>query len=559
VLDLEGKPKESDHTELCLKLNTALVELNKQHLHLQNAAGDRPHAQTWVVSALCGLILICGNQLQVAVKAFEASAATAWLVGDFQIYQLLKETITEVQAASHTSKVQDTDDTNVSKTSSFVALIPAMDNINAKMNRFGIPPASYIRALLHRSILFADGMAIPPNILANSTVFLDEVLFQGDLNVCNETYLQHLFPMMPMKLRNAPQKLQTYRNSRHASYIKEPIDEEHLRILDRYFDMPVHADRFIFYDEDEIKHAYGRYIRAQLETSHAPTTVQHLTQLWNHIDAGGWWNVSQQHLDRSSLAANTAQDLIKTLAQLSNHLPKDLYRSTLYRFADLFDQASDRDAFLLMLDPNIPAEVKENIISGHERIIDKPWLYGPLCHEIFDLPYQSNLAFDLALKSNRRTFVFLEDDEVPSWQFMSLIRSDSHSLVKVATSAVADGDHKCSCLLLGQASAASLTETRRQLAPIRSKLASSLQINAEDKASIRTAMSGFTHSSLNMVEGEITDVLVFESRLKELVRRLHTQCVFLVRRGPALARMYEEAYFTVPGLLALQREEREPV
>ena len=143
-----------------------LTNINEQHVILQRATevdGNGPHAQSWVLSCLGGLLLLCSGHNQAALRALDIASSTAWIVGDFDTHVLIEKSIPSLIPAGPTaSSDTDTGDlVEVGKLSTCVAFISELDNVNAKINRFGIPPGHYTRALLSRSILFADGVAVP--------------------------------------------------------------------------------------------------------------------------------------------------------------------------------------------------------------------------------------------------------------------------------------------------------------------------------------------------------------------------------------------------------------
>ena len=161
-------------------------------------------------------------------------------------------------AGSTASSDTDTGDlVEVGKLSTCVAFISELDNVNVEVSCFGILPGHYTRALLSRSILFPDGVAVPPNILTDSSVFITEILFPTDGEDYNSHILQYLYPLLPQSVQGDPEKLQTYMTPRRKNYIHEPIYEEHIRKLDEYFTKPQNSDRVIYYDEKRISEKYG--------------------------------------------------------------------------------------------------------------------------------------------------------------------------------------------------------------------------------------------------------------------------------------------------------------
>ncbi|KIW89484.1 uncharacterized protein Z519_09640 [Cladophialophora bantiana CBS 173.52] len=545
--------------EICSKLNKGLKELELHHVELEEAAllqaPPRHHAQSWVVSALSGLAMLCGGKMEDAVRALRISSGVAWLVGNYESRHLIEDVLTAIlqeRRASTESRLVKTSATQ--RSAKCVAFSPSMDNVNAKMNRFGVPPENYMRALLHRSILFADGMAVPPNTITNSTVFVDEILFQGQRDQLDEVYMRHIFPILPANLKDGPRKLQRCRETRAKLYIFESVSEDHIAQMDNYFDDPANTHQILYYDEPTLSLDYGKYLRAEVGPLHRDQTVEHLVQLWNHIEAGGHWDVDDAYVERSSIAKEVAEDLSDSLFLLSKHLPEAVFRSPLYKFADLFDEASDRDSVIQFLTKDTGEDAKAQLLMARDRITEKPWLYGPFCHEMFDAPYRATLTFDYASHAENETLIFLEDDEVPSWQFMSSVAQSGDYKKSFSTFAVSSGSHKYSSLLLSQMPTAALLDMRDDLAPVREKIFNGAELSADDVQRMKSAMRSFESRSLVLPAVEVEGIIHLDPHIKEPAKKLLSQCLFLVRKGLPLEPMYEEAQVTLPGLLALRRE-----
>ena len=544
--------------DLCEDLNAGLKKLASHHVQFQDAAlrGDSPqlHAQTWVISALSGLAMLCGGDLEGAAKSLEISSGIAWLIGNYEHHQLiesLKKAV--VRALPALSDVYIDDYPSPAASTRCIAFSPAMDNVNSKMNKYGVPPQNYMRALLHRSILFADGMIVPANIITNSTVLVDEVLFQGERDQLNETYIRHLYPTLPLEFKNLPRKLRSFRDTRPKSFIFESVHDHHIAQMDEYFDNPSNAHQVLYFDEPMLGRNYGKYIRTAVDPLQRPATISHLVQLWTHIEAGGTWNVPDGHIERSSAAKQVAEDLTDTLFLLSTLLPEIMKRSPLYKFADLFDEASDRDSILEFLKNDTGKEAKVQLLRARDRITEKPWLYSRFCHELFDAPYRASLAFDYASRADVETVLFLEEDEIASWEFMSACHSQGFK-TNFETTPILAGSHKCSSLLLSQMTPATLQRARRDLAPFRAKIVTGSPLLDDDVESMKRAMASFESRSLALPVCEIKNIVDLDSSIKTAAKKLLSQCVFLVRKGPPLDPMYEEAQITLPGLLALRRK-----
>ncbi|ETI24903.1 hypothetical protein G647_04273 [Cladophialophora carrionii CBS 160.54] len=547
--------------DLCRRLTTGLEVLGGHHIRLQEAAsrGDNPqvHAQAWVVNALSGLAMLCGGEVDRAARALEISSGIAWLVGNYEHHQMIERLLKAIFQAPHTSTdAEEEDDAPApNQTVGCLAFSPAMDNVNSKMNKYGVPPQNYMRALLHRSILFADGMILPANIISNSTVLVDEVLFQGERDELNEVYLRHLYPALPTEFKDGPGKLRRFLDSRPKTFIFESVNDDHIARMDDFFDDPANAHQILYFDESLLGRNYGKYIRTAVDPLHRETTVSHLVRLWKHVEAGGGWSEHPDHSERSSAARHAAEDLTDSLFLLSTLLPEAVRRSPLYKFADLFDEASDRDSILAFLRSDAGEEAKLQLLKARDRIIEKPWLYSPFCHELFDAPYRAALAFDYASRAAVEPVLFLEEDEIPSWEFMS---SDCHSKAfptNFAAFPISADSHKYSSLLLSQMTTATLRKARRDLAPFRAKIVEGSPLVEDDVVRMKDAMASFESRSLALPDVEINALIDLDPNVKQVAELLLAQCVFLVRNGPPLDPMYEEAQIALPGLLALRRQQ----
>ncbi len=543
--------------QICKELDHHLVDLRTVSKDLETAAflNEPPqlHAQTWVLSALSGLVMLLAGHPDQARTAFETSSGVAWVVGDYESYGLLENILrVMLRHESRSSEGQGIVREPAIHTKRLLAFRPSMDNVNSKMNRFGVPPQNYMRAILHRSLLFADGMAVPANTISNSTVFVEEVLFQGERDQINTTYMRHVFPILPLSLKNSRRKLQSYRDTRREGYIFESIHEGHIAQLDDYFSNPENEDQIIYYDEDSVSMDYGKYLRMLLDPRHRDVTVKHLVQLWDRLDASG----THQDMARSSAAEQAALDLVASLSQLAQFLPEAIFRSPLYKFADLFDEASDRasiESFLTTLKVT-RKEARDELLSARDRIIEKPWLYGPFCHELFDSPYTANLVFDYASRTESETLIFLEQEEYPSWEFMSTVCQLTDASTRVATSAASQASHKYSSLLLSQATEETLLNARGDLASLRKKILTNSKLSENDIAQMKSVMTWFESRSLVLPKAQVNQIVNLEPAILEAAKRLLTRCVFIVRKGQPLPPMYVEAQVTFPGLLALRHQ-----
>lgn len=135
-----------------------------------------------MVSALYGVLLYCGNQREAAGEALSFAQNAAFLVGDMESYEQVRRLlgILQIDSRPRISDPNPASETSASEGKpAVVAFIPSLDGASGAANEYGVPRAMYTRALLHRAMLFADKIAIFPNILTNSNVFVNEILFGG--------------------------------------------------------------------------------------------------------------------------------------------------------------------------------------------------------------------------------------------------------------------------------------------------------------------------------------------------------------------------------------------
>ena len=231
-----------------------------------------------------------------------------------------------------------------------------------------------------------------------------------------------------------------------------------------------------------------------------------------------------------------------------------MYRSVLYRFADLFDEASNPETFIQGL-PDITPETAFTLLSSRDEIINKRWVYGPFCKELFDAPYKTSLAFEVASRSECGVFIFLEQDALSSWELISAVRGDDAHPVCFGTFGDSNDDvnAECSSLLLTQATDSAIAENRKGLAPNREKITTVSRLSEQDEMRVRSVMRNFTQSSLQVEGSKVEKLAILTDEHKACAKTLLKQCTFLVRRDQALDRMHQEVRLSVPGLVSLRR------
>jgi hypothetical protein len=508
---------------------------------------------------LYGLLLYCGGQQRAAGEALSFAQNAAYLVGDLESFQLTRKLIDgfKLRNSSHQSQQPKTETGDVQPGPSAIAIIPSLDNVNAKANQYGVPPALFLRALLHRGILFADSIAIPPNVLTNSSVFINELLFGGN-DHANSFYLGFLHPLLPESERAEGEELMLTKHrleNLRSGKITEEIAESQIQELDRYFESVGVNRRYMYYPSPEIASNYGKFMLRAVSERRA-TTKAHLLERWRHMRSyrsGSSSNTSQQYDERP--AAEMVDSILETVKLFVENLKDPLNRSKLYNLAGLFATVlGHHEAIDEPLRDDIAPEIRQRLISGRTKMLQRPWISNALCHELFDVPYRGNVPVHLVMySSSPRTLVFLEEDEISSWRFMASLLDDPESL-QIDDTAVSIGESvQISGLLLGQASEHELRTTRDGLAQIRQKLAGKERLDKETQDAIVRKMKIFATASADVEDEPVTKIAALGSETREVLMQFLRQCVFLVRKSEAVDRMYEEPQFTLPGILALER------
>lgn len=540
---------------ICKTLDEAVTRLQSFqydfHSDTMHSREEPLHAQSWVLGSLCGLAMLIGNHPQAAKQAFERSSSLALLVGDDQTEKLVGDFIKIALSQSDLSLSFQELNVEAKNEKVFSVFSPAIDNVSSKTTEDGIPPRVYAQALLHRSLMFADGLAINASVIANSTVFVNEVLFQGaEVNKIDDVYLQHIILSLPDVLKNKPKKLTEYLSTRDLKFIHEHVNPAHITFLDNYFDEPEHQHQILYYNQDNLMQSYATHLRCQVDADHRSATVQHLVNQWTSTSEGDF----TQH-DRHDDVVAAAEDLTKSLSLLlelmeeTGSLPT---RSALYRFADLFDETSDDPRKVVKdLIPDIKDSDYHTLVEAYHRIVGRPWLYGPLCHELIDVPYQANILLSLLTSRHENSYVFLEDSQPDSWMFTTGIRNSMTKSTLRMTPPASGVEQHLSAVLLSQVSKEDLLETRKQLTTVRAKASEGGVLSKEDLNVAHKLIEACSSGPRKFPDVDITSLVELNEDVKIAARQLLKHCTFIVRKGGALDPMYGEGAITVPGLFTL--------
>jgi len=548
-------------------------------LHEQPSQKLHPHAQTWVVSALCGLFLLSRNQSSQAEQALDRAANEAWLVGDFTAYQLLSDQKKALLDIEPTARALQTSPNEVSDlgpavdapaidapavesglqgqqpADKLIAFLPGLDNVSAKTNDFGIPPVYYLRAQLNRARLFADTLAVMPNVFTNSSVFVNEIVFQGK----DSLDIELLSRIRPVMASSHKQKNNIFEsqwdkiNKTTERYATEPTMPAHMMQLDQHFfgdnSNTPEVEGCIWYDSKAIGTTYPKYIRKALD-QYAETTFQHLFKHYKSLISGQ--DGATAVIEKIPIKICT---LLATLSLFAKNLDpekSDSFRSVFYTFCNLDVHLADDGKALGPLFEGTAEDTMVSLRRGRACIVDEPWTYGPLCHELLDPLYRTNIPVAAALEVGRASF-FVERDEEASLRFLEKLRDDDRFTVNMMH--IQRNSEPCSALLLSQAPHDLIEKTYQDLRSIRQKFISDEDFDEEDEKLIRDALSNIDKTSVSMLytsTSTLTPAQLSKNQ-RTAARSVLDLCHFLVREGEALDRMYQEADLTMPGLAQIHR------
>ncbi|KAF2766269.1 hypothetical protein EJ03DRAFT_354095 [Teratosphaeria nubilosa] len=541
---------------VCEQLDRLRLELKRWHLHAaQDLSTHQPHAQAWVISALYGLTLFHGQQRQAAGEALAFAQNAAFLVGDLQSHQALKSLLSTLTITNRTPAPLPSTPTS-SPSTAIHAFIPALDNVNSKANLYGVPPALFLRALLHRAMLFADKIIVSSNVIVNSNVFVSEILF-GGRDVAEAFYLHAIRPIVVHEdpdMRRPIMGMYQRVNAR-AGYISERIPEVLVARLDEWFEDAAAAaaavegeDPFIRYREAAAARNYTLWMRRAVGEMRAMTR-EHLLSYWRHL------RTRNHHVpaDLARLDEAVAEEMIETVLSavdaFTRHLSGEhLTRSQLYNLAGLFATIQENPVAIdQQLRPSTAPAVLAALAHHRASMLGRPWIAGPLCHELFDVPYQWNPIVHLATTDPAlRGIVFLEEHERASAAFMARLAGGGFRVSGQAMQSVT------SALLLGNASEADVVESRSRLAGLRRHLRARGALDPGVDGGWERELRRFERASVDVGDVTVRGVAVVAPEVEERIVEFLRLCVFLVRKGEPLDRMYAEPQLMLPGLMRLE-------
>jgi hypothetical protein len=318
-----------------------------QHLdRMQKLNTHLPHAQSWVVSGLYGLLLYISGQSRAAFEALSFAQNATYLVGDMESYEATRNLIQRLNLKSflleHESPTAERGDNDLPP--SVITFIPTLDNVSAKANQYGVPPELFLRALLHRTILFTDNVAIPPNVMTNSSVFVNQLLFR-DTDIPNTFYLDFMHPVMARNASTDEDKAILFSHrlkNLKSGYITEEIAQSQIQVLDTYFESVGINNRYIFFSLADVAGNYTVYIlRAVSERQEV--TKSHLMDIWKHLRSRRLEISEEIEARDTQLATDMIETIINVVQLFMQNLIQLVDRSKLYNLSGLFVSVMNDD------------------------------------------------------------------------------------------------------------------------------------------------------------------------------------------------------------------------
>lgn len=555
---LEATTSSSDHSTSRMIADFEKQRLNIREQHLEaasNTDAGRMHAQDWVLSALYGVLLYCGGQQQPAKELLSYARNAAYLVGDLQSHEIVGALLASLPVSARSSLASTPTRMQYMPDGQILAFLPSLDNVSAKANQYGVPPGIFVRALMHRALLFADRVAVGSNVLTNSAVFLHEIMF-GGRDELNSFYLDFLQPVIVSDNPNEAQPILAMHRASNSrvDYMSEKMAEDHMAQLDSYYLATRAENRFLFNSGFDLENNYIRWMR-RAATLGRQMTRNHLLDHWKSLDLHTQSPSARFLAVDDDLATRMVDTVLEVIDLFTGNLKGALTRSKLYSVAGLFSTiAKDEEAIRKQMRDDIDAASLDALISGRQRLLGRPWLSGPICHELFDVPYRYNPIFQRLISGESPTsIILLEPHEVPSIVFMANLAREDVQLQIHDDIVTTEASGQASAILLAQASEEDITTCRRGLLPIRQRISEHTMLDDENKSLLAKKLSAFKREVADAEDSTITVLADLDENVRDLLRGFLNHCTFILRKGEPLDRMYEQPELTLPGVLKLER------
>jgi hypothetical protein len=400
-------------------------------------------------------------------------------------------------------------------------------------------------------MLSCDKIAVGSNVIINSSVFVNDILFGGK-DQSDQFFLSFIHPIVVHENPNIERPIRSMYEASNArsDYMSERTAAHLMDELDGYFLMPGNQDRFIRYPQDLAAGNYVTWMRRAVSELRS-STRDHLLGCWRHLRSRTTVPTEVMSADEA-MARDMTDTILDVVDLFTLHLKGPLTRSKLYHLAGLFITVlDDQNAINDQLHEDTVHTVIDELVSCRAKMLSRPWISGPLCRELFDSLYNWNpIVYMTTTSPSAKSIVFLEEHEKASARFVaSLVGGGFRALEDTVSVGV---ESKASALLLGNASEQDMVEYRAALAPFRGKLATDDNIDDGMKALLSKELAGFQKSAVDVEDQPISAFEMSTEDIRLLLLEFLGQCVFLVRKSEALDRMYEEPQLALPGLMRLQ-------
>ncbi|KAJ3125944.1 hypothetical protein HK098_008024 [Nowakowskiella sp. JEL0407] len=360
---------------------------------------------SYLAFAVYAVALKALNRDEDALKFMEDARDVAWYSGNLDAvafvddllniakefdFKALKKNQHRFSILKSNLMTADSDTLEIIEKDEILVSVPLFDN--AKDLSVSVPASQMYRAHLFRALMVGDRVAISPNFLLDSKIFLHEVLFAN--NTETEILLPLIRPMLPryqevvtaqgsikVDLFSDPHPILRYRNEcqkNNIRFLNEEIPDRFIEILDEFYTRNRHL--IAWYEFSKIAEQYEKSVLQ------AATSKEFIASLPLHLQGHARYATSEL-VKFVNLCTTPSPETMKKRA---------LFRSSLYNFGNLFKDSISTEKFEASIktfveDAKLDNEAKRNLMNAREEIANKPWRYAHMLHRIADEAYINNI------------------------------------------------------------------------------------------------------------------------------------------------------------------------
>ncbi|KAJ1561554.1 hypothetical protein HK096_004251, partial [Nowakowskiella sp. JEL0078] len=359
-------------------------------LELRNRFKDfRTFPDAYIPFAIYATVLRSLGFKEEAIVFMSDACNVARLVGNQVGLDILEELVeSESHTQSYDSLKSETFKMLPVDFNEVIVSDPLFDNV-ADLP-MGIPAWMLFAAHLNRALTVGDRVAIGPNFLLNSRIFVHETLFRNSEST--KITLQFIRPLIPtsqkvrqkqgdafvdvlLDLWNHENPILTNRNEYHiknVSFLHEEVSDEFILLMNNFYKQ--HPQLIFWYDFLTISNNYGSSV---LKLLNSPDTVRSFP---SHL---------QEAADE--VVGPLAEFVTLCCSPTKTGEKRNLYRSQLYKYGNLFTKSTSSDEFSKLVSSLQPDSLSDDFFAQREKIANKPWRYSTVLHALSDIPYINNI------------------------------------------------------------------------------------------------------------------------------------------------------------------------